>query len=99
MPDLITLKDTKHVAQLCNLELSDAELKNLNKMFLDTLDYINVLAELDIKDVPPTYQVIGLTNVYQVSEMKKNSLSQEDALSNGDDVREGKFATAAVFDR
>ena len=68
-------------------------------LFSDTLNHMAVLDELDTKNVPETYQVTGLTNVYQTNNDQNATLSQHDALANAVAVENGKIAIKAVFDR
>ncbi len=68
-------------------------------MLTDTLDYIDILEELDTKTTPETYQVTGLTNVFQKEEEKPTTLAKEKALANAKEVIRSMFATEAVFDR
>lgn len=95
----ITEKQVKKIAQLCNLVIDAADLEKFAKMFTDTLDYINVLEELDTSSTKETYQVTGLTNVFMKDGENVATLSKEDALKNASEVVRGLFATKAVFDR
>ena len=55
--------DVKKVAKLANLPLSDEMAKKLQKDLDATVNLVDELAKLDLKDVEPTSQVTGLTNV------------------------------------
>ncbi|MFA6982012.1 MAG: Asp-tRNA(Asn)/Glu-tRNA(Gln) amidotransferase subunit GatC [Patescibacteria group bacterium] len=92
-------KDIEHIATLCNLHLSEVESEKLSEVLTDTLNYINILDELDTKTVVETYQVTGLVNVYRDDTQTRNSLTKEEALSNAKEVVDNKFATKAVFNR
>lgn len=59
----ITRDDVLHLAQLSNLQLSDAEITSLQADLSNILGYINQLSELDTSGVEPTYQVTDLENV------------------------------------
>ncbi len=95
----ITKETTQHIADLCNLELSFVELEKLEKMLSDTIGYIKILEELDTSSVSETFQVTGLSNVYREVDAMPQMLSQEEALKNAPQTRDGKFVTKAVFDR
>ena len=97
MSDVITKDDVKKIAELSNLNLSEDEVEKFSRLFTDTLEYMDKLNELDTSEVKETYQVTGLTNVFQEDGSK--TLSQNDALSNAQEVEEGYFATEAVFER
>jgi aspartyl/glutamyl-tRNA(Asn/Gln) amidotransferase C subunit len=94
----VTIEDVKHIAQLCKLDVTGSEEK-LASMFTETLKYIDVLEELDLSKINETYQVTGLTNVFQHGKDNLATLSKEDALKNGYEVIDDLFATKAVFDR
>ncbi|MBN1462128.1 MAG: Asp-tRNA(Asn)/Glu-tRNA(Gln) amidotransferase subunit GatC [Paludibacteraceae bacterium] len=95
----ISKKEVLHIAKLCNLVLSDEEVEKLSKMLTDTLDYIDILDEVDTGEVTETFQVTGLTNVYQQESDNPATLSKKEALLNAKEVIKGLFATKAVFDR
>ena len=59
--------DVKHVAELANLTLSDAELKKFEKQLDETLAYIDNLNQIDTKNIEPTNQVTGMQNVTRES--------------------------------
>lgn len=94
----ITKEQVKHIAKLCELTLSQEEEQKLSKMFTDTIEYIQVLDELDVSKVTETYQVTGQTNVFMVNEENKATLSHKEALKNASDPLRGHFATKGVFD-
>jgi len=99
MTNSFTLEDTKHIARLNNLNLSNAELVKLTNMFSETLDYIGLLTELDTSDVKETSQVTGLENVFQTAGIGGLTLAQGEALKNAKKVKDKKFVTKAVFNR
>lgn len=77
----ITAKEVEHVARLAHVELSAAEKRLFTKQFNDILDYFEKIDEANIEDVPPTYHVLDLVNVYRKDEARE-SMSQKDALRN-----------------
>ncbi len=93
----ITTEQVKKIAKLCKLTLTEEEIKKLSKLLSETLDYINALNELDVTNTPETFQVTGLTNVFQNG--SSNTLSKEEALANSKEIIKGMFVTEAVFDR
>jgi aspartyl/glutamyl-tRNA(Asn/Gln) amidotransferase C subunit len=98
---LITIDDVKKIAQLSQLEIAGEEEK-FTKLFQDTLDYIQVLNELDTSKTKETYQVTGLSNVFQKDGENTVTLSQDDALqnakNNGNEINY-LFGTKAVLER
>lgn len=93
----LTSAEVEHVARLARLSLSPAELERMRGQLSDILDYIAMLQEVDVEDVPPTAQVTGLTSVMR-SDVVTGQLTREQALSNAPDQRDGMFRVKGVFD-
>ncbi len=56
-------KDTiVRVAQLARLKLSEEETLRMQKQLESVLEYVEVLEELDLKEVIPTAHTLGYTN-------------------------------------
>ena len=87
----ITEDEVKHIAKLVKLDVTGQEAE-LAEMFSKTLDYIKVLDELDTSNVKETYQVNGLTNVFQKKDSPKNTLTQTEVLQNAKE-KSGEFLT------
>ncbi len=85
------------VAQLADLHLSEEEKERFSLQLSAILDYIDQLETVDTTDVDPTFNVTGLINVLQGEEVSP-SLSQEEALMNGVDTKDGYFVTKGVFE-
>ena len=94
----VTKEHVKKIAELSKLELTNEETEKFAEMFSETLQVIDVLEELDTSSVPETYQVTGLTNVFQAKE-NKATLTKEQVLKNAKEVIRDLIATDAVFDR
>jgi len=94
----ITPEQVRKIAALCNLNLTEGEVVVFSKLLTDTLDYINVLDELDTSKTPETYQVTGLKNVFlQDGQIEgHNTLSLRTALQNAPEIINDLFATKAV---
>lgn len=95
----ITKEQVVKIAELCKLQLTEAEVEKFSKLFSDTLKVIDVLNELDTSKVPETYQVTGLINVFQKNDEDLATLSKEEVLRNAKKVEKGLIATEAVFNR
>ena len=96
---IITKEQVKRIAHLCKLQLTEAELEKFSQTFTQTLAVIDVLNELDTSDVPETYQVTGLGNVFQEDVEQKGTLTQEEVLKNAKNKKRGLIVTKGVFDR
>lgn len=98
MPNVVSIDQVKKVAKLVKVNVDGEEEKFAN-LFSDTLDHVTVLNELNTNNIPETYQVTGLKNVYQTNSNQKATLSQKEALFNAISVDNGKIEIPAVFDR
>jgi len=66
--------DVKKVAKLANLTISDDEEKKLAIQFEETLKTIDVINELETKDVDTISQVTGLKNVSREDVIDKSRI-------------------------
>ncbi len=93
----LTLAEVEHVAKLARLRLSTEELEQMRSQLSNILDYINMLSEVDVQDVPATAQVTDLLNVMRHDDVRP-SLSREDVLANAPDKQDGMFRVKALFE-
>ncbi len=84
------------VAELANISLTDDEKKKFESQLESTLEYIEQLNEVDTKNLTPTSQVTGLENVLR-EDIAKESLTQEQALSNTTSKQNGLFKVKGIF--
>lgn len=95
----LTREDVLHIAKLCNLNLSDIEIESLQDKLAQTIEYIKILEELKTEDTVETFQVTGLTNVFQQDNEKETTLTQDEALANAHEKIKNLFGLKAIFDR
>ena len=93
----ITIEEVKKIAQMSKLNIEGDE-ENFSQLLTQTLDYIKILEQLDTSKVSETFQVTGLTNVYQDGSQEV-TLSREDALKNVKETTRNLVVTKGVFDR
>jgi aspartyl-tRNA(Asn)/glutamyl-tRNA(Gln) amidotransferase subunit C len=86
-----------HVAKLANLSLSEEEKQLFATQLEETLKYVEQLSEVDTKNVLPTSNVTGLTNVMD-EDITRPSLSQKEALANAKETENGLFKVKGIFD-
>lgn len=80
------------IAKLAKLPINDKQAKKLEEQFAKTLDFINQLKEVDVKNVAPTAQVTGLVNVLREDVVDASrTFSQDQALSNAAKTYNGFF--------
>jgi aspartyl-tRNA(Asn)/glutamyl-tRNA(Gln) amidotransferase subunit C len=92
----LTDADVQHVATLARLGLSPDEIGNLRNELSSILEHIAVLQQIDTSSISPTAQANNLMNVMR-DDVVGASLSQEQALANAPQRREGFFEVRAVL--
>jgi len=97
-PNMQLSKDqVKKVAKLANLPISEEEEETYSKQLSAIIDYIEQLKSVKTEGVEPTYNVTGKFSVEAKDEIQE-SLSQEEALKNSSNIRQGFFVTKGVFE-
>ncbi|MBM7094932.1 MULTISPECIES: Asp-tRNA(Asn)/Glu-tRNA(Gln) amidotransferase subunit GatC [Alteribacter] len=94
----ITKAQIKHVAHLARLEFTDHEVEMFSEQLDSIINYAEQLNELDTTNVKPTSHVFDVKNVLREDEVKP-SLSQEDALKNAPDQKDGQVKIPSVFEK
>lgn len=95
-PAKISLDQLQHIAKLARLEIDPKKEESLAIQLSETASYIDVLSELDTKNVTPTFQTNHLKNVTRDDEIQ-DSLTQTEALSQAPDTYNGYFKTQATI--
>ena len=85
-----------HIAKLANLSLTSEESEKFETQLEETLTYIEQLNEVDTNNIEPTSQVTGLENIV-AEDIAKESLTQEQALSNTTQKHNGLFKVKGIF--
>ena len=93
----ISRAEVAHVTTLARLELSEDEVALFGEQLGSILNHIASLAELDLSAIPPSAQVIPLTNITR-EDTARPSLGQGAVLGNAPRREDGFFRVAAVFD-
>lgn len=92
----ISREEVLYIARLARLEFDEEKVEEFTHQLSRVLDYINKLSELDLTDVEPTYHVLDMVSVMREDEVKE-SLSQEEALSNAPDAKDGFFRVPKII--
>jgi len=87
----------KKVAKLANLPLSEEEIVKSSEQLSKILDYVDQLSNVDIKNIEPIFNVVGSSNVMS-DDTPRVSLSQDEALKNASQKKNGFFITKGVFE-
>jgi aspartyl-tRNA(Asn)/glutamyl-tRNA(Gln) amidotransferase subunit C len=94
----ISIEQLKHIAKLARLEIKPEQENYLSEQLSETAAYIDILGELDTKNVEPTFQTNHLKNVTR-DDVIGESLTQSDALSQAKDTYNGYFKTQATISK
>lgn len=110
----VTEKDVAYVADLANLDLTEAERIGMLRDLNSILEYVDRLNELDTSSVPPMAQVSDRYGVDEsrqgsdrfsyairedILEGLRKSLPHEEALANAPDADEQFFRVPKVIER
>ncbi|GAB4318023.1 MAG: Asp-tRNA(Asn)/Glu-tRNA(Gln) amidotransferase subunit GatC [Promethearchaeota archaeon] len=91
----LSKSDTTHVADLARLSLTEGELEEFTRQLNDVLAYFEKLNEVDTTDVPPTFHVLDLKNVFR-EDVVEPSLTVEEALKNAKNTSDGFFKAPRI---
>jgi len=110
----VTDKDVSYVADLANLELTEAERVRMVRDLNSILDYIDRLNQLDTANIPPMAQMSDKFGVDQAKQESdrfayatredvlhglRPSLPHEQALANAPDADDTFFRVPKVIER
>lgn len=76
----LTPEQVRHIAKLARLTLTEEEVAKYATELTNIFKYIEVLGEVDTKNVEATAQVTGQVNSFRVDEVYKEQLASPDAL-------------------
>lgn len=85
----------RHVAWTARLKLSEKELADLKPEFEEVLGMFSLLEKTDVKDVEPAFHPLELPARMRDDEPRE-CLSQEEALANSQNTKEGRFKAPRV---
>jgi len=93
----ITEDVVRYVAQLSRLRLDEKDVHKFQEQLARILEYIAQLNEVDTEDTPPTSHVLSsMKNVFREDELK-DSLSNDEALKNASDKKDGFFKVPKII--
>lgn len=87
----------KHLAELSNFSISEAEAESLKKDLTEILKYVSQLDEVDVEGVEPTYQVFEMENVWRDDEILEQEASKEDLLALAKEVKDNQVKVPKVL--
>ncbi|MBQ3445631.1 Asp-tRNA(Asn)/Glu-tRNA(Gln) amidotransferase subunit GatC [Candidatus Saccharibacteria bacterium] len=93
----VDVKTVKHLAELSDFALSDAEVESLGQDLNKIIDYISELDALDTDGVKPTYQVFEMENVWRADEIVPQDASREDLLAMTKEEKDDQIKVPRVL--
>jgi len=87
---MLSRDQVNHVARLARLELTAEEEERYSGELSKVLDWIELIGELDLDDVPPTSHVVDVENALREDEPRP-SMPVERALESAPDAALGGF--------
>ncbi len=94
----ITYIDTRKVAKLANLVVTEEEHLEIQNQLNDIIGYIKKLNSVDTSNIEPTAQVTGLKNVTRNDTFADDTLSVTDALSGTKKTHNNLFVVEKLVD-
>ena len=92
----ITKNDVEYVAELARLDLDDAAVEKFAGQIGEILAYVELLNQVDTKDIAATSHAISLTNAFRDDE-EKGHIDRELALANAPQVEAGAFVVPKII--
>ncbi|WP_458414921.1 Asp-tRNA(Asn)/Glu-tRNA(Gln) amidotransferase subunit GatC [Schinkia sp. CFF1] len=93
----ISMEEVKHVAHLARLAITEEEAEKMTKHLDSIIEYAELLNELDTENIEPTTHVLDIKNVLR-EDTSRNWLTQDDALKNAPDQRDGQFRVPSIIE-
>jgi len=90
----VSVEEVKHIAELAHIELTKEEEALFTEQFNRILEYFSKIDEVDTENVPPTYHVINLVNVYREDEIQESPI--RDPLRNAPKREDGFFKSPRI---
>jgi len=94
----ITKNEVEHIAQLARIEITDADIAKYQKELSAILGYVELIDKADVKNVEPTAQVTGLSDVFREDKKEPSDLSRDEILANTPDKKEGYIKVKSVLE-
>lgn len=94
---MIYKEQVEHMASLAKLRLLEDELDEFTNKLSGVLKYVEILDEVDTKDVEPLYQVYGYNQIFR-QDIVEEGLSREEVLQNTVEKQYGYFKLLNIMD-
>ncbi len=92
----IDLKQVRYIAHLSRLKLTPEEEEKFTEQLAKILSYVNKLREVNTRNVPPTFHVLPVKNIFREDKLR-SSLSQKETLSNAPEHKYNQFQVPRII--
>ncbi len=89
MQKILTTKDVIALAQLAHIKLSPSQIVQYQKELSEILKYMELLNDVDTRELLPTSQVTGLENVVREDEVQEQLVTPSQLLDGVPRSRDG----------
>jgi aspartyl-tRNA(Asn)/glutamyl-tRNA(Gln) amidotransferase subunit C len=93
----LTHAQVRHIADLAKLALSDEEIERFAHQLSAILECAEMLQRLDTDSIPPTAQVLTLSNITRPDEVRP-SLTPDEVLANAPRREGDSFAVKPILE-
>lgn len=93
----LSLADVQYLAMLSNLQLDEAEARDLTQDLARIVEYVEQLSELDTEGVEPTYEVTGLSNVWREDKIEESGVSRDKLLALAPEQKDDQIKVPKVL--
>lgn len=93
----ITEDQTRRVAEMARLKLTDEEVKMFTKQLDELIEYAEQLNELPTDNIEPTSHVAELKNVMR-EDRARTWISREEALKNVPEQKDGLIKVPVILE-
>lgn len=90
MAEIITDKTMDEIEILAKLHLTDEEKEKSREEMQRMLDYVDMLNQLDTKDVEPLTHIFPVQNVFR-EDVVEESTPKEELMKNAPKEKDGQF--------
>lgn len=91
----ISREQVEHIAELAHIELTEEEKNLFTEQFNRILEFFEKIGSVNTENVPPTYHVFDLVNVFRKDEVGE-PLPKESVLRNAPRREENFFKSPRI---
>ncbi|KJF16463.1 MULTISPECIES: Asp-tRNA(Asn)/Glu-tRNA(Gln) amidotransferase subunit GatC [Acidithrix] len=94
--DKISSNETRHIAHLARLALSEAEIEDFTGQLAAILEHAKDIESLNLDDVAPTRHALPIKNVMRSDEVRK-SVNREEVLRMAPETQANMFLVPKII--